>query len=341
MEEVINVINKVYEKVLRYIKEEYKFLILLALILFLGLFRLPYNIYVGGGIINLDKRLEVENSHDLNGSYNLAYVKTIRATIPTYLLSYIFDWERESIDDIKLDEKDNASDMWEREKLYLQEANDNAIIAAFKESKDNITINKELLKVLYVDKDSKTDLEIGDTILKVNDIPLNEFSDIQKIIENFNVGDKIKVSYLRDEEEYSGYFILRMMEEEKKAGLYLIKLFDYHTDREVKLKFRSSEGGSSGGFITSLAIYTKLIDYDLLKGKKVVGTGTIDANGNIGEIGGVKYKIIGAEKNNADVFFVPEENYEEAVKVKTSKNYKIDVVKVKTLKDAIEYLESR
>ena len=236
-------INKIYDKVIKFIKEEYMYLMLLALILFLGFFHLPYSIYVGGGIINLDKRMEVEGEKELNGSYNLAYVKAVNATIPTYLLSYVFDWERESIEEAKIDENDNANDIWEREKLYLQEANDNAIISAFKESNSDILINKELLKVLYIDKDSNTDLKIGDTILKVNDIALKEFSDIKSIISAFNVGDKISVHYLRNDKEYDGFFILREINEEKKAGLYLVKLFDYQTDREVKLKFKSSEGG--------------------------------------------------------------------------------------------------
>ena len=331
-------INKIYDKVIKFIKEEYMYLMLLALILFLGFFHLPYSIYVGGGIINLDKRMEVEGEKELNGSYNLAYVKAVNATIPTYLLSYVFDWERESIEEAKIDENDNANDIWEREKLYLQEANDNAIISAFKESNSDILINKELLKVLYIDKDSNTDLKIGDTILKVNDIALKEFSDIKSIISAFNVGDKISVHYLRNDKEYDGFFILREINEEKKAGLYLVKLFDYQTDREVKLKFKSSEGGPSGGFMTSLAIYTKLTGIDLLKGRKIVGTGTIDSNGNVGEIGGVKYKLMGAEKGKADIFFVPEENYDEALQVKKEKNYQIEVVKVKTLHEAIEYL---
>ena len=338
---MIALINKIYEKVLKFIKDEYKFLIFIVVILFLGFFHLPYDIYVGGGIIDIDKRLEVEGSNKLNGSFNLAYVKTVHATIPSYLLSYVFDWERESIENNKIDEKDNINDIWKREKLYLQEANDNAIISAFKESNEKITINKKLLKVLYVDKNSDTDLKIGDTILKINNNPLKEFSDIKKIIDSFNVGDKISVNYLRDDKEYIGYFIIQKMNNEKKAGLYLIELFDYETKRNVKLNFKNSEGGPSGGFLTSLAIYTKLTGKDLLKGKKIVGTGTIDANGNVGEIGGVKYKLIGAVKNKADIFFVPNNNYDEAVKIKKEKNYNIEVVKVSNLHDAIEYLESR
>ena len=332
-------INKIYEKTIKFIKEEYLFIIFLLVILFLGLYRLPYNIYTGGGIINIENRLEVTDEKKFNGSYNLAYVKSVRATIPMYLLSYVFDWERESIEEVKIDANDNPKDMWEREKLYLQEANDSAIISAFKLSDEEITINSEILKVLYIDMNSETDLEIGDTILAINNVSLKEFSDIKEIVKDLNVGDKIDIKYLRDGKEQNGYFILREIDHEKKVGVYLIKLFDYDTEKKVQLKFRNSEGGSSGGFITSLAIYTKLTGIDLLKGRKVVGTGTIDNNGNVGEIGGVKYKLMGAVKNKADVFLVPEENYEEAIKVKEEKKYKIDVVKIKTLEEAVNYLK--
>ncbi len=332
-------IIKIYEKLIKFIKEEYKFIIILFLILFIGLFRIPYTLYVGGGIINLEKRVEVEGEYKSSGSLNLAYVKSLHATIPTYLLSYIFDWERESIEKSKIDENDNIKDIWLREQMYLEEANDNAIIAAYKEAGEDIIINKELLKVLYVDKNSITDLKTGDIILKINDISLREFSDISNIIKDFKIGDKISVNYLRNDKEEIGYFKLREIDGIKKAGLYLIKLYDYKTSRKVKFMFNNSEGGSSGGFITSLAIYTKLINKDIIKGRKIVGTGTIDANGNIGEIGGVKYKLKGAVKSGADIFFVPKENYNEALKEKEEKKYNIDLVMVMSLREAINYLE--
>ncbi len=327
------------KKIFCFIKEEYKFIIVLCLILFVGLFHLPYNIYVGGGTISLAKRLEVENEYQESGSFNLAYVTSIRATIPTYLLSYVFNWERESINDAKLDENDNPTDMWEREKLYLQEANDSAIISAYNLAKEDININKELLKILYVDKDSQTNLKIGDTILSIAGVKLKEFDEIKDILKNYQVGDKIDVHYLRNDKEEDGYFVIREIEGEKKAGLYLIKLFDYNTKRYVKLNFKGSEGGPSGGFMTSLAIYNRLTKNDLTKGRKIVGTGTIDSKGNVGEIGGVKYKLSGAVSGKADVFFVPEENYEEALKVKEEKGYDINIVMVKTLLDAVNYLE--
>ena len=330
--------NKIYEKVVNYIKNEYKFLIMLSIIIFVGLYKLPYNLYIGGGIIDIADRLEIENEYHEKGSFNMAYVRSTKATIPMYLLSYIFNWDRESIESVKLDENDNSTDMWKREQIYLNEANNNAVISAYREAGEDIKINKELLQVLYIDKDSKTDLKAGDTIITVADVSINSFNDLKEIIKKYEVGDRIEVKYLRDNKEEKGYFIVREMDGEKKAGLYIAKTYEYDVTRKITIDFSSKEGGPSGGFMLSLAIYNRLIPEDLTKGRKIVGTGTIDENGNVGEIGAVKYKVMGANSGGADIFFVPYENYEEAIKYKEEKGYDLDIVKVKTLSDAIDYL---
>ena len=56
---------------------------------------------------------------------------------------------------------------------------------------------------------------------------------------------------------------------------------------------------------TALLIYDYLTEEDITKGRTIVGTGTIDENGNVGSIGGVKYKLKGAVKNKAEIFLVP------------------------------------
>ena len=79
---------------------------------------------------------------------------------------------------------------------------------------------------------------------------------------------------------------------------------------------------------------------DITKGKTIVGTGTIDKNGNVGAIGGVEYKIKGAVKSKADLFIVPNENLDEALKVKKKYNYKIKIVGVDTFDEALNYLKN-
>ena len=89
----------------------------------------------------------------------------------------------------------------------------------------------------------------------------------------------------------------------------------------------------------SLTIYDLLVKENLSHGRTIAGTGTIDRYGNVGEIGGVKYKIKGAVKDKADIFFVPKDNYKEAKKIVDKNKYKLKLVKVNTLKEAIEYLK--
>ncbi len=329
---------KVFKKVVNYIKEQYIFLLVLVLIIFLGLFRLPYNIYSDGGIIDIAEKIEIENEYREEGSFNMAYVKSLRATIPVYLLSYIFDWERESIESVKLDENDNLTDMWKREKIYLDEANNSAIISAVNEAGEYIKINKDVLEVLYIDKDSDTSLSIGDVLISIDGVNVSTTEEIANVLDKHEVGDKIEVKYSRDGKDDVGYIIVRDMDGKKKAGIYLIKMFEYDVNRKINLDFGSREGGPSGGFMLSLAIYNRLVEDDLTKGRKIAGTGTIDENGNVGEIGGVKYKVMGANGGKADIFFVPEGNYEEAIKYKEEKGYDLNIVKVSTLTDAIDYL---
>jgi len=96
--------------------------------------------------------------------------------------------------------------------------------------------------------------------------------------------------------------------------------------------------GSSGGFANALFIYASLIDDDIIKNRKIVGTGTIDEDGNVGAIGGVKYKLKAALNSKADVFFVPDDNCLEAKNIKEEKKYDLNIVCIRNFDDAILYL---
>ena len=124
----------------------------------------------------------------------------------------------------------------------------------------------------------------------------------------------------------------------KMIGAVITTDYDYELDPKIKLKFRSSESGSSGGMMLTLSIYTKINDQDIIKGRKIAGTGTIDYEGNVGKIDGIKYKIMGAHKDKMDIVLVPKENYKEAISVAEKNHYKLKIVKVETFKDVIDYL---
>lgn len=330
--------KKVIKTVIDYIKDEYKFIIICALIIFLGLYKLPYNLYTGGGIIDISDKVVVEGGEKNEGSLNMAYVNQVRATIPSYLLSYIFDWDREKVSETLIDENDSPDDLWERERLYMEEANTSALISAFNLANENIDIIKDKAIVLYITNEAKTDLKIGDEILNIEGVIIKDINDLSDIVNKHQVGDKISIKVLRNNKEIDCNGEIITIDDTKKIGVALIKNYEYRTNREVKFDFDSNEAGPSGGLMLSLEIYNQLVSEDITNGYKIAGTGTIDEKGNVGTIGGVKYKVKGAESDKAKVFFVPSGNYDEAIKVKEEHNYKIEIVKVDKISDAINYL---
>jgi PDZ domain-containing secreted protein len=72
--------------------------------------------------------------------------------------------------------------------------------------------------------------------------------------------------------------------------------------------------GPSGGLMLALAFAQLLGGGDLTAGRVVAGTGTIDRNGTVGEIGYAGYKVQGAVAARATIFFVPSGNQVDAVK---------------------------
>ncbi len=96
-------------------------------------------------------------------------------------------------------------------------------------------------------------------------------------------------------------------------------------------------GGPSAGLIFSLAVIDKLTTGELSGSKVVAGTGTIDADGKVGAIGGITHKILAAHEAGATVFLVPADNCEEA---KSAHEDGMDLVKVENLGGAVDALKA-
>jgi len=334
-------INKMYDKILKFIKETYKYLISFIVIFLIFFLKLPYAIYTPGGKVDLSKRVIVEGGYETKGELDMAYVSMVRSSIPYILLSYIIpNWDLKKVSDVTYDDM-SMDETIEIDKIAMQEGINNAIISAYREANKEVKIKGEKLKVMYVDKKSKSNLKIGDEIITINDIRVKNIDEIKEIIKDKNIKDEINVKIRRNDKIKILKSKLIKLDNEIKLGVATTTLYDLETNPKVNVKTKSSESGSSGGLMTSLAIYNSLVKQDITNGDIIIGTGTIDENGNIGEIDGVKYKLLGASKKKAKIFLCPPENYDEAIKVKKDNKLKIEVVSVKTLKEAIKYLEGR
>ena len=146
---------------------------------------------------------------------------------------------------------------------------------------------------------------------------------------------------IRNKKEKKIKTTLYQYENQNLLGVTLQQIKKYKTSPNIKIQFQKRESGPSGGLMTTLDIYNKLTKKDLTNSLKIAGTGTIEEDGSIGEIGEIKYKLLGAEKQKADIFLAPTgENYETCKKVKKEKKLKIKIIEVKTIEDAITKLEN-
>ena len=314
--------------------KEYKHLgLLIILYLLFFIIKLPYNIELPGGILNIDSKIESDIKVKTSGTLNMAYVSEIRATIPTYLISKLNNnWDLIKIKDVT-SSNETIEEANYRNTMLLKEANDIATIVAYEKAGKKIEIKNEKMYITSINPNAQTDLKIKDQILKIDNKKINNLEEIATIINNHNVNDTILV------ETDNGVKKSKIIEIDGKKVIGVLITCDYDFDNEIRFKFNDKESGPSGGMMMTLAIYNYLTNDSLTKNRKIVGTGTIDINGNIGEISGIKYKLKGAIKNKADIFIVSKENYDEAIKLKEKNKYNIKIVSVKTIDEAIKYLK--
>ena len=334
--------NKIYLKFKQFMKENYKFIIFLIVFYFVLTFPLPYYIYAGGGTINIDSRVEIEDSSNSSGSLNFAYVKELKGNVASFILGNIipsYDVVKE--EESKLTEEEDANDIYFRNQLYLNNANQTAIMLAYQKAGKKITIKDSHFYVIYVEDKLDNGLRVGDELIAIGGQKLDDVTAYTDFVNKSKVGDELTVTVNREGKEQDVIAKVREEGDRLVTGISIITIYDYVTDPKVELIFKASEGGPSGGLMLTLAIYDKLIDEDLTNGLTIVGTGTIASDGTVGEIGGVKYKLNGAVKAKADIFLVPKgDNYKEALKEKEANNYDIEIKAIGTFDEAVEYLEN-
>lgn len=329
-----------YEKFKTFMKDNLFFIITILLFVLLFVVELPYDVEMPGGIIDLENRVLVDGEETkIEGSFNMAYVSVSRGKIPYIILGLIMpDWEVVKQSD-SMYENETVADAEKRDKLELEQSKNYAIVAAMDAAGIKYEIEDKENYIVYIAPEADTDLKIGDNILAIEDNELKDIDELSKIIQDANDGDILKIKVIRDKKEKEVKAKVYTEDDKKYIGISAITTFNIKSDVNVEITSKRQESGPSGGLMMTLMTYNSLTKQDLTYGKKIVGTGTISLDGSVGEIGGVKYKLMGAVNNKADIFLVPEGNYEEAMKVKEDKKYDIEIVKVTKLQDAIDYLE--
>lgn len=327
------------DKIKSFLKEYKVYLITLLVALIVFNIKLPYYVLAPGGIIPIDNRIEVDNNKThSDGSINLLYVSQYEGNISSLLLSlFMKNWDVEKLEEVQLSDE-SPKELHKRNKIMLDNSIQNAIFVAYNHVGKEINITNKKNMVIGVTE--KNNLKINDEIISVNDIEVENINTLKNVIDNTKVGEKVKVKLIRDNKELELNIPVILKDNQKVIGVAMITNYEYELDPKLDINFKESEGGASGGVMMAVSIYNAITEKDITNGLKIAGTGAIDIDGNAEEIDGVKYKIMGAVKNNVDVVFVPSGNYDEALKTKKDNNYDIEIVSIDKFEDVINYLEN-
>jgi PDZ domain-containing protein len=200
------------------------------------------------------------------------------------------------------------------------------------------------LAVVDVNKDSKAKnvILVNDQVLTINDRKFENTTELLQFLDGKKPGEFVSVKVNRQGVGELTKKIALSSRDDGSAfiGINIQEQFVFPFDVKIKLE---ETGGPSGGLIFAIGVVEKLTAEDLIRSRNIAGTGTITTSGNVGPIGGIAEKIIGAREYGVDIFFTPVENcqdisnIEELGKGKGAKAMKI--VPVATLAEAISVLK--
>jgi PDZ domain-containing protein len=184
---------------------------------------------------------------------------------------------------------------------------------------------------------AKDELHQGDFILKVDGEPVSSIADVLAAIAAHEVGEEVVFTVMHDkvEEQRSVTTVAANTRPgDPVVGITLDVGYSY-TPR-VSFQIDREIGGPSAGLMFALAVYDLVTPGELIAGRSVAGTGTIDGGGGVGRIGGIQEKIAGAERAGATVFLVPAANCSDVAGLTTP----IRLLRVDTLAQAVEGLQA-
>lgn len=172
-------------------------------------------------------------------------------------------------------------------------------------------------------------LKSGDVLLEVEGSKITDLTRLRTQLQAVDPGGEVQLRIRRgkvERELVTG--TLRGDDGRTLLGVFLDPTFSFPFTVKIEIE---NVVGPSAGMMFALGIIDTLTPGDLTAGKKIAGTGTIDADGSVGPIGGIQQKLVGARQAGAEYFLAPAGNCGE---VAGHEPDGLQVVKVATLSEA-------
>lgn len=309
---------------------------------------MPYMMFTPGSAEDIKPLITVQSSSKMEqGVFMLTTVRATYANIACLLWGVfsphaIFQKKADSL-------RGKTEEEYVTEQLFkMSDSQIHAILAAY----HHLHIPYQLkVKGIYViraySQFTKNEFLVNDQILEIDGQSITDLNHLQQKIQAHTVGDIVPVKVERKQKNKLIYAKVVNLKADKGAARIGLGL--HCGQRQVALPydkyktvtFKQSEiAGPSAGLMFTLELINQLTPQDLTRGYRIAGTGTIDAQGNVGEIGGAQLKVVAAEHEQADLFLVPVKNYAEAQKKLNTISSKMKLVAVRTVEHALQVIEA-
>jgi PDZ domain-containing protein len=178
-------------------------------------------------------------------------------------------------------------------------------------------------------------LKEGDEITSVNGTTVESIQQLRDLVAENGTDRPAELGIVRD-----GADSTVQLTPTKSGGQTVLGIgagMDYTFPFDVKIQL-NDVGGPSAGQMFALGIIDKLTPGKLNGGERIAGTGTIDNEGAIGPIGGIRQKMYAArDTGKASYFLAPAANCNEVTGHIPSG---LHVFAVKTLADSLKVLDA-
>ena len=264
--------------------------------------------------------------YDFDGNLFQLTVRRDEASALIYLWSYI----------------DNSFDLYPREVILpkgvtpqelseisiqnMKTSENVAIAVALKNLNYDIDSKGDGVLVVGILDDSpvKDKLLKGDLLTTINNEQIFSASEFIATLRKYDIGETVTIGLTRDidgvdtEISISTQLIEHIeYDNEPMVGFLATTVnerFDFPFEIDIKT---GNVGGPSAGLMMALNVYNNLIPNDITNSLIIAGTGTIEIDGSVGPVGGIRQKVIAAKRAGSELILVPTANFEEASPLST------------------------
>jgi PDZ domain-containing protein len=282
------------------------------------LFKVPYVALVPGSARDTEPLVEVDGLDSFPSDGELL-LTTVRVRQRPNLWEYLWlqaDGDTDVVaEEVILDGR-TPEENREFNLQLMTDSKEVAIAVALEQlGYDAITSDGVIVLELVEGAAAEDVIEVNTAITAIDDRAVNNTGDLVDVLAEFAPGDEIILTTeLFDGNtatwtESSAEVVLGAKEDDPDAaflGVGPIDRIDLSDDFDFDVDIDSGAvGGPSAGLAFTLAVLDQLTEGELTGGSVVAVTGTIDAVGRVGSVGGVVQKTAAVRDLGADVFIVP------------------------------------